>query len=208
MKVFTRVSESPESTNTACCILLDTSGSMGPGPQTWSDGNESNMVKATKATLALYMALQNLTGTENVSTSVIAFPGKSMNREKKNLGNPYAVYLVDHNERMTSKVAGRFGAIDGFGPTPIINALDAASYDLSQVPNVTRRVCFVITDGSFHAQSDTINEIKKLGIEFYGFSLDCEATEMKALLGEKNVEEVTGNSIGPALIRMAKRIFM
>jgi len=211
MKVFTRVSEDPESTNTACCILLDTSGSMGEGFHE-SRGKryqgQSNMVKATKATLALYMALQNLTGTENVSTSVIAFPGACMSRQDEKRLNPSAVYLVDHSERMTSDVVARFGALEGYGPTPIIRALDAAAYDLSQVPNVTRRVCFVITDGSFMAPSETIDEARKLGIEFYGFSLDCEASQMRDLLGEKNVEEVSGDSIGPALIRMAKRIFM
>lgn len=168
------------------------------------------MIKATRATLSLYLALRNLTGTENVTTSVIAFPAQGsddLNRiptsRKSN-----CMYLVQHDETLTQDIATRFGTFDGFGNTPIKAAVSAGVLDLLSVPNVTRRVMFVITDGVFNPIPEDIDSAREQGIEIYGFSLEPSETEgMKESLGEHNVVDVSKDSLGQALFRMAKSIF-
>ena len=210
-KVFTRTSEDPESSNTAVCILLDTSGSMGAGASCHLYGaqGESPMVKATRAALSLYLALRNLTGTENVTTSVIAFPAHGCDGTKDNAKRKSAcMYLVQHGETLTQDIATRFGTFDGFGNTPIRAAVSAGVLDLLSVPNVTRRVMFVITDGVFNPIPEVIDSAREQGIEIYGFSLEPSETEgMKESLGEHNVVDVSKDSLGQALFRMAKSIF-
>ena len=217
MKVFTRKSEDPESTNTAVCILVDTSGSMGSGISTvHGNVNHNNrLVTAELATLALYMALRNLTGTETVSTSVIAFPGR-LESEVCNNGhynarpNQNAVYIVRHGERLTPEIAGHFAEMDGFGCTPINSALEAANVDLMNVTDVTRRVCFVITDGIFHADKGIVEGMHRNGIEIFGLSVDCgDANDMKEALGEKYCIAVDENAeITPSLIALARKAFL
>lgn len=210
-KVFTRTSEDPESSNTAVCILLDTSGSMGSGASChWSRAQGDNcMIKATRATLSLYLALRNLTGTENVTTSVIAFPGNGLENTYRNpKRKSECMYLVEHGETLTQDIASRFGTFDGFGNTPIKEAISAGMLDLLSVPNVNRRVMFVITDGVFNPIPEVIDSARKQGIEIYGFSLEPTETDgMKESLGEHNVVDVSKDSLGQALFRMAKRIF-
>ena len=211
-KVFTRTSEDPEASNTAVCILLDTSGSMGMGAASQGAQHDSSMCRATKAALALCLALRNLAGIENVSSSVIAFPGLLIEQTARNQvqsgwgrKNPFAQYLLHHGETLTQERAMHFAHFDAFGPTPLNKALEAAIIDLMGVSDVTRRVVFVITDGNTRINENLVASMRKQGIEVFGLSIEAGTEELDNAFGKDNVEECSSQTLTKALINLAKK---
>lgn len=193
LKVFRRTSENPEGSNTAVTLLLDVSGSMA-----------GVIEEAVKAALSLRLALTNFAagaaGTDTTSSSMWVFSGIPAGARVRK--------VVGHNEPIGPAQIEAIGAIDAYGSTPTEEALKVGAIELLTQIRANRKVMFLITDGCCHARPNVLEEIRKEGIEVYGFAIgDMVAEDLKNVLGEANCVEIHEGSMAKALFDLARRIF-
>lgn len=185
-RVFLKKGEE-KGVDTAICILLDRSGSM---------GQDSSRL-AVKAAVGLFLALRRI---KRVKSAIAQFPTRIVG-EREQTGARDCTVTCGFNDDPRTRLKN-FGVL-GFseGGTPVHEAIGMVATLLNDRPE-KRKVLVVMTDGCFSFRKDVKLALDKLGIElaflFIGAKPHGEAEHVT------HAEVYRYEQIAEAIFRIAK----
>jgi len=172
----------------AISVVVDRSGSM-----------DRRIVTTANAAVATALAFEH----PSIAHQVIAFPyGGSDGR---------SVSIIKKWSDSTRKFASLVPDLTASGGTPMAEAILFSAACLAGREE-KRKVMLVITDGEPHdnrATAEALKLAKKQGVHVLALGIDCSASRMANLFGERNSKNIRDiGELAPAMTSMLKDVFM